>query len=134
MTDRMWIADIAGAFKNGYAQVARTGACALTVFLRDGVIWTANAGDCRAVLGSKDEGTGRMQALALSKDHNCKFQDEKDKLMEEHPHEENIVKCKSEDSCYVKGCLQPTRALGDLYLKYAEFNGPSSTERFRGKW
>lgn len=27
-------------------------------------------------------------------------------------------------SCYIKGRLQPTRSLGDLRLKYSEFNNP----------
>ena len=57
------------------------------------------------------------------------------KLERLHPNEDNIVKCKptNPDACYVKGRLQPTRALGDLYLKYAEFNGPSATDRTRGR-
>lgn len=41
-----------------------------------------------------------------------------------HPHEEDIVRCKHKDSCYVKGVLQPTRSFGDFRLKHADFNDP----------
>ena len=33
---------------------------------------------------------------------------------------------------YVKARLQPTRAIGDAYLKYSEFNGPPG-QRLRGR-
>jgi pyruvate dehydrogenase phosphatase len=131
MTDRQWVAEISSAFKVGFSQVARAGSCAITVFIRDNGIWTANAGDCRAVLGSKKGDI--YVAEPLSNDHNCKLASEKLKLMKDHPNEENIVRCKREDSCYVKGHLQPTRSFGDVYLKFAEFNGPSPTEKFRGR-
>lgn len=36
---------------------------------------------------------------------------------------EQLVRCKHATSCYVKGRLQPTRSLGDFYLKYKSFNG-----------
>ncbi len=31
---------------------------------------------------------------------------------------------------YVKGRLQPTRALGDAYLKHSEFNGRAGARQF----
>ena len=36
---------------------------------------------------------------------------------------DQLVRCKHATSCYVKGRLQPTRSLGDFYLKYKSFNG-----------
>ena len=44
-----------------------SGACALAAYLRDSTLWIANAGDCRAVLGTTREGT--LCAVALSTDH-----------------------------------------------------------------
>jgi len=119
-----------------------------------GTLYVANAGDCRAVLGRRrtlavpggGEGGGEgggdgtagaaaavrssaVQAVTLSTDHNAKLPAEKARLLAEHgPFGEegagSLVACKSADACYVKGRLQPTRGLGDLYLKHGEFNGP----------
>ena len=50
-----------------------------------------------------------------------------------HPNEENIIVCKNPHACYVKGRLQLTRALGDLYLKYSSFNAPFGSPRVRGR-
>ena len=41
--------------------------------------------------------------------------------------------CKNPHACYVKGRLQLTRALGDAYLKYPEFNAPAGSHRSRGR-
>ena len=70
-----------------------------------------------------------MQAVVLSTDHNAKLPSERAQLLQDHGGygEEgigNLVACKSPGACYVKGRLQPTRGLGDLYLKQARFNGP----------
>ncbi|CAN0115291.1 unnamed protein product, partial [Heterosigma akashiwo] len=40
----------------------------------------------------------------------------------EHPLEPDVVLCRSPDSCYVKGRLQPTRGFGDAYVRYPGFN------------
>ncbi len=37
------------------------------------------------------------------------------------------------DACYVKARLQPTRALGDGYLKASEFNAPPGVPRSHGR-
>lgn len=42
----------------------------------------------------------------------CFCAQEKQKLKEEHPGEVDYVICKSPESCYVKGRLQPSRSLG----------------------
>ena len=41
---------------------------------------------------------------------------EQARLVKKFPGENDIVMCKN--ACYVKGRLQPTRSLGDFYLKY----------------
>lgn len=71
----------------------------------------------------------------MSDDHNAKIPREKARLIAEHPGESDIIRCKSPESCYVKGRLQPTRSLGDFYLKYSEFNGPEYQhgDRSRGR-
>ena len=115
--------------------------CVIACYIsKEGDIYVANAGDCRAIIGTKgiptcDTTTTKVHAVPLSNDHNCKHPHERMKLEALHPNEDNIVKCKpnNPEACYVKGRLQPTRALGDLYLKYSEFNGPSAKDRTRGR-
>jgi pyruvate dehydrogenase phosphatase len=120
--ERDLIGALKPAFELGFGNVARVGACALVAILKDNECWVANAGDCACVLGSIN-GDRLTSATILSNEHNCKHAAEKDRLKESHPDEmiAGLVRCKSSSSCYVKGHLQPTRSLGDLYLKYGEF-------------
>ncbi|DAZ92794.1 TPA: hypothetical protein N0F65_005798 [Lagenidium giganteum] len=121
-TDRDLMAQVLSAFKLGFGSVGRCGSCALLAYLHDNTLCVANAGDIRAVLGRKD---GKdVIAVAMSNDQNAMSRFEQEKLKREHPGEENVFICRHPDSCYVKGALQPTRALGDFALKYSEFNGP----------
>ena len=48
--------------------------------------------------------------------------------------ENDIVVCKrgNNKACYVKNALQPTRAFGDLRLKYPEFNNPKNLDTSLG--
>lgn len=122
-TDRDLVSQLSLAFKLGFGAVGRCGSCALLAYVRDNTLVIANAGDIRAVLGHCDESSG-MKAIALSSDHNAMALKEQNKLITEHPGEDNVFNCRHPSSCYVKGVLQPTRSLGDFALKYSEFNGP----------
>jgi pyruvate dehydrogenase phosphatase len=114
------------AFDMGFGSVARVGACATVAVVTEERLYVANAGDCRAVLGqsggSSEEG---VMAVELTEVHNACIPLEKERLQASHPTEpiEKLVRCRRKTSCYVKGFLQPTRSLGDLFLKYPEFNG-----------
>ncbi|CAK4642746.1 unnamed protein product [Aphanomyces euteiches] len=108
-------------FELGFGQVNRVGACTMLAYLRGDTLIVANAGDVRAVLATKNE-SGHVVPHPLSTDNNAKHATEKARLEEAHPNEDNIVVCKSGNACYVKGGLQPTRALGDFVFKDAAFN------------
>ena len=175
-------------FELGFGSVGRVGACACVAILNyDNTLTIANAGDCRAVIGSiipnnndtnnrmkhiidddnnnDDDDTKPFQqqilnnkpdskfnsiialndldtnttiqtnspldqnisiiAKPMTSIHNACVEKEKKQLQKDHPDEtlEQLVRCKHPTSCYVKGRLQPTRSLGDFYLKYEEFNG-----------
>lgn len=81
----------------------------------------------------KEEEMKRFLAIDLSYDHNCREEREKIKLQEAHPDELDVVICKREDACYIKGKLQPTRSIGDFYLKYSEFMRHASQHNSAGK-
>jgi len=76
-----------------------------------------------------------FSATALSRDHNAREPREKARLAALHPGEQDIVVCKvgNPSACYVKGRLQPTRSLGDAYLKESEFNVPPGLGRIWGR-
>lgn len=128
-----------------------------TVYSETHVQHYVTAGDCRAVLGQyvNNPGEGRVQhpladegallgpatkspvssraanwrAVDLSLDHNAREPREQDRLAQAHPDESGVVRENHPGVWYVRGRLQPTRALGDLYLKYGELNGkPRSRE------
>ncbi|CAM9711906.1 unnamed protein product, partial [Choristocarpus tenellus] len=79
-------------------------------------------------------GGGEIEAVVLSNDHNAREDKEQEKLRRLHPGEDDIIRCKKSTACYVKGKLQPTRSLGDAYLKYSEFNGQPGTHVSRGRY
>jgi len=76
-----------------------------------------------------------FSATPLSRDHNAREPREKARLAALHPGEADIVVCKvgNPSACYVKGRLQPTRSLGDAYLKESEFNVPAGLGRIWGR-
>jgi pyruvate dehydrogenase phosphatase len=61
--------------------------------------------------------------LRISSTHNASKGIEKDKLKEKFKDSDIVVD--TGYACYVKGRLQPTRSLGDFYLKFKEFNVPN---------
>lgn len=126
-----YIKGIKQAYAYGYGEVAKVGCCALIAIVNDNNLTIANCGDCRAVLGSNIN--SNTVATRLSRDHNARMSLEQINLQTLHPNEDDIVKCKNPHACYVKGRLQLTRALGDLYLKYSSFNAPSGLPRVRGR-
>ncbi|CAM9588383.1 unnamed protein product [Discosporangium mesarthrocarpum] len=141
--EREYMYQVKAAFDLGFGSVARTGACALMALVHEDKLFVANAGDCRAVLGRRraprvwgGRGTGGVdiEAVELSNDHNAREKAEQEKLKRLHPFEDDIIRCKRATACYVKGRLQPTRSLGDAYLKYSEFNGQPGTHSSSGRY
>jgi serine/threonine protein phosphatase PrpC len=128
-------------FQMGFGQVANVGSCALIAILKSDKLIVANSGDCRCVIGAKfnsstgiSRESGNQQiyiATQINRDHNARTKLEQILLSHNHPDESDIVKCKSLHACYVKGRLQLTHAIGDIYLKYPEFNNTASSPRTR---
>jgi pyruvate dehydrogenase phosphatase len=136
--ETQWITDVL-AMENELQQKkkATVGACALYALIKDNILYVANAGDCRAVMGklrhpAKEPSAppslvpspvaGSMnvyEAIPMSLDHNAREEREHARLRKAHPGEdEDIVLCyHGGQACYVKGRLQPSRAFGDIHLK-----------------
>jgi pyruvate dehydrogenase phosphatase len=121
--ENAYIDSVKASYKLGFGDVGKVGSCVLVVARKEDDLYVANAGDCRAVLGTSLPASAlesvdvSYAATRLSRDHNARMPTEALALRENHPNEKDIVICKNAHACYVKGRLQVTRSLGDLYLK-----------------
>ncbi|GLJ20007.1 hypothetical protein SUGI_0362830 [Cryptomeria japonica] len=107
--------------------IAAVGSCCLV-----GVIWgeklfVANVGDSRAVMGSLGRSNKKKTAEQLTRDHNASVEEVREELKALHPDDSRIVVNKH-GVWRVKGIIQVSRSIGDVYLKKPEFNlGPVYT-------
>ncbi|KAK7284253.1 hypothetical protein RJT34_18996 [Clitoria ternatea] len=111
-------------------QIASTGTCCLAGIICNGMLYVANAGDSRAVLGRVERATGETSAIQLSAEHNVNNQTERDELRSKHPYDSQIVVMKH-NVWRVKGIIQVSRSIGDAYLKKAEFNRDPLPYKYR---
>jgi len=93
--------------------LALAGACGILACLDHQDLFVAGAGDCRAVLGRKDES---WEVVPMSRDHTLKDEEEVKRLLRNHPKQEwsGLV-----SRGRVLGILMPTRAFGDSDFKWA---------------
>ncbi|MCO5562725.1 hypothetical protein L7F22_016357 [Adiantum nelumboides] len=100
-------------------QVASVGSCCLVGAISGNSLYVANAGDSRAVLGTVKQ--GRVAAVRLSEEHNAGIAEVREELKAQHPDDSHIVVLKH-GVWRVKGIIQVSRSIGDLYLKKPEYN------------
>ncbi|KAJ8754007.1 hypothetical protein K2173_001905 [Erythroxylum novogranatense] len=110
--------------------MASVGSCCLAGVLSNGLLYIANAGDSRAVLGTLETGTKQVTAVQLSIEHNANIDSVRDELRSLHPDDPEIVMLKHK-VWRVKGLIQVSRSLGDAYLKKAAFNREPLQPRYR---
>ncbi|XP_018519416.1 pyruvate dehydrogenase [acetyl-transferring]-phosphatase 2, mitochondrial [Lates calcarifer] len=101
--------------KSTAIQVAFAGCTACVAHIGTDGIHVANAGDCRAVLGVREE-DGSWSALPLSKDHNSQNPAEVERIKAQHPPSERD-KVVTDDR--LLGVLMPLRAFGDVRFKWS---------------
>ncbi|KAL6893755.1 hypothetical protein ACP4OV_007853 [Aristida adscensionis] len=109
--------------------IATVGTCCLVGVVHRSTLFVANLGDSRAVLGRKVGRTGQITAEQLSSEHNANIESVRNELVAQHPDDPQIVALKH-GVWRVKGIIQVSRSLGDVYLKRAQFN----TERIKPKF
>lgn len=113
-------------------QIAAVGSCCLVGIICNGTLYIANLGDSRAVLGRAVKATGEVLALQLSTEHNAAIESVRQELHSMHPDDSQIVVLKH-NVWRVKGLIQISRSIGDVYLKKAEFNREPLYAKFRLK-
>lgn len=111
-------------------QIAAVGSCCLVGVICNGTLYIANLGDSRAVLGRLVKATGEVLAMQLSTEHNASIESIRQELHSMHPDDSNIVVLKH-NVWRVKGIIQISRCIGDVYLKKAEFNREPLYAKFR---
>lgn len=111
-------------------QIATVGSCCLVGVISDGTVYIANAGDSRAVLGSIYLATGEITPVQLTTEHNAAVEAVRQELRALHPDDPRIVMQKR-GVWRVKGIIQVSRAIGDVYLKKQEFNREPICAQFR---
>ncbi|KAJ4911549.1 putative protein phosphatase 2C 67 [Raphanus sativus] len=108
--------------------MASVGSCCLAGVICNGVVYIANAGDSRAVLGRSER--GGVRAVQLSVEHNANVESARQELWSMHPNDPNILVMKHR-MWRVKGIIQVTKSIGDAYLKTAEFNREPLLPKYR---
>lgn len=111
-------------------QIATVGSCCLVGVIFKQTLFIANLGDSRVVLGKKVGSTGGIAAIQLSTEHNANNEDIRQELKELHPHDPQIVVLKH-GVWRVKGIIQVSRSIGDVYMKHARYNREPISAKFR---
>ncbi|KAE8008076.1 hypothetical protein FH972_004623 [Carpinus fangiana] len=112
-------------------QIASVGSCCLVGAISNGELYVANLGDSRAVLGRRPlEGhKNSVVAERLSDDHNVAVEEVRKELVALHPDDAHIV-VYTRGVWRVKGIIQVSRSIGDVYLKKPEFNRDPIFQQF----
>ncbi|KAG2395409.1 protein phosphatase 2C 42 [Vigna angularis] len=111
-------------------QIATTGTCCLVGVICRQTLFVASLGDSRAVLGRRVGNTGGMAAIQLSTEHNANIEAIRQELKELHPDDPQIVVLRH-GVWRVKGIIQVSRSIGDVYMKHAQFNREPINAKFR---
>ncbi|KAL6961898.1 [pyruvate dehydrogenase (acetyl-transferring)]-phosphatase [Sarracenia purpurea var. burkii] len=111
--------------------IASVGSCCLVGAISNGVLYVANLGDSRAVLGRRAfEGQkSKVVAERLSKDHNVASEEVRKEVEALHPDDSAVVLyCRG--VWRIKGIIQVSRSIGDVYLKKPDFNRDPRFQQF----
>lgn len=111
-------------------QIASVGSCCLFGIICNGTLYIGNLGDSRAVLGRQMKATGEVIAEQLSPEHNACHEVVRQELQAMHPDDPHIVVLKH-NVWRVKGLIQVSRSIGDIYLKKTEYNREPLYAKFR---
>ncbi|KAA8528470.1 hypothetical protein F0562_035825 [Nyssa sinensis] len=105
-------------------QIASVGSCCLVGAIADDMLYVANLGDSRAVLGRRTADGKKGPAVVaerLSTDHNVAVEEVRKEVEALHPDDSHVV-VNYQGVWRIKGIIQVSRSIGDIYLKKPEFN------------
>ncbi|WVZ05844.1 hypothetical protein V8G54_019190 [Vigna mungo] len=108
------------------AKLPTVGSCCLVGVIWGRVLYIANLGDSRAIVGT----LGRYRKITteqLTTEHNCIREEIREELKALHPNDPDIVEVRR-GAWRVKGIIQVSRTIGDAYLKIPGHLKPPLTE------
>ncbi|KAL5197254.1 hypothetical protein ABZP36_000766 [Zizania latifolia] len=109
--------------------VAAAGSCCLLGAISGDTLYVANAGDSRAILGRRATIRGGLAVVErLSTEHNAASEEVRRELAALHPDDGEIV-VHARGAWRVKGIIQVSRSIGDVYLKTPEFRQDPAVQR-----
>lgn len=97
-------------------QMAAVGSCCLVAVICNRILYVANLGDSRAVLGRLVRATGEVLAIQLSAEHNACFESVRQELHSMHPDDPQIVVLKH-NVWRVKGLIQVYLIFRNLWIE-----------------
>ncbi|XP_074585967.1 putative protein phosphatase 2C 78 [Curcuma longa] len=110
-------------------KIASVGTCCLVGAIAGDMLYVANLGDSRAVLGRRSSGGKSVVVERLSTDHNVAVEEVRKEVVELHPDDSQIV-VHTRGAWRIKGIIQVSRAIGDIYLKKPEFSRDPLFQQF----
>ncbi|XP_022988820.1 probable protein phosphatase 2C 63 [Cucurbita maxima] len=112
-------------------QIASVGSCCLVGAISNKKLYIANLGDSRAVLGRRVSENQRTPVVSerLSTDHNVGVDEIREEVVALHPDDAHIV-VYTRGVWRIKGIIQVSRSIGDVYLKKPEFNRDPIFQQF----
>ncbi|CAN8270224.1 unnamed protein product [Cochlearia groenlandica] len=110
--------------------LATVGTCCLVGVIYQNTLFVASLGDSRVVLGKKSNCGSGLSAIQLSSEHNANNEDIRWELKDLHPDDPQIVVFRH-GVWRVKGIIQVSRSIGDMYMKKQEFNREPINQKFR---
>ncbi|KAG8098258.1 hypothetical protein GUJ93_ZPchr0013g37929 [Zizania palustris] len=102
-------------------RMAAVGSCCLLGAISGDTLYVANLGDSRAVLGRRVVGGGVAVAERLTDEHNAGSEEVRRELAALNPDDGQIV-VHTRGAWRVKGIIQVSRSIGDVYLKKPEYS------------
>ncbi|KAL3658399.1 hypothetical protein V7S43_016535 [Phytophthora oleae] len=108
-------------FERGSWSSCSVGACAVMALVIDKKLYVASCGDCRAIMAYR-EPDGSLSGEQITFDHSANEEREQRRLRVLYPEDYDIVCEIGQKNFYVKGRLQPTRSIGDTYMKVKDVN------------
>ncbi|KNA15680.1 hypothetical protein SOVF_096010 [Spinacia oleracea] len=112
-------------------RIASVGSCCLMGAIANNELFVANLGDSRAVLGRRVSVRKKEEVVAerLSTDHNVSEVEVRREVEALHPDDSHIV-VYTRGVWRIKGIIQVSRSIGDVYLKKPEFSRDPVYQQF----
>ncbi|KAL5706911.1 [pyruvate dehydrogenase (acetyl-transferring)]-phosphatase [Ranunculus cassubicifolius] len=114
-----------------HPQIASVGSCCLVGVISGDILYVANLGDSRAVLGRRISEGKRTPVVAerLSTDHNVAVEEVRKEVEALHPDDAHVV-VYTRGVWRIKGIIQVSRSIGDVYLKKPDFHRDPLFQQF----